>query len=795
MHEEGLFHYFEHTGDAASPGLGSHTMVIADHNGSFKPNAQASIAFSQPGATMREDTLDRWRTELRLRTNAIELSSWDYRSLDTRPVGAASANTGDSAPLVSRDTPGAYAYQSREQGQRIADNQLQALEAGKETHVGAGTVRTLAPGTTFTLTGQAQFDLAASDDERSFLVVRTVHLMHNNLSADLQSSLMQRLGKGLLATLIGEEQNTSLHKVGRAIGERPLYRNRIDAIRSNVPYRSSGVDSHGQLLHPRPTINGQQTAIVVGPPGAPIHTDRDHRVKVQFHWQRGAQSHSRLQHPMPDGHSGAPGDDQAGTWVRVATPMAPVAGANWGSSALPRIGQEVLIDFLEGNIDRPVVLGTVYNGRGQTDAQHNQVAGGAGVATGNAPAWFPGETGAHAHPAALSGIKTQAMQSSQGGSGAYNQLVFDDSPGQSRVALQRHATAHQGTAELNLGHLLHQSDNQRLKPAGFGAELKTEHSVAVRAGKGVLLSTNGRNGASGSQMDSREAILQLEESAQLQVQLAETAQKHAPSSASGTPSTPASTGPMPAIAQVSHSAEVLGAVDSEAAAYSEPHLQLSSPDGIAATTPADALFAAALTSSMTAGNDVNLASQGNSYASVKGGIKLFTYGKATNTEKPNQETGIRLHAASGKVSSQSQSDETKLTADKALRVVSITKSINISGKQHLMMTAQGAHIKLEGGNIEIHGPGKMEFKASLKELAGPLSVPSVEIAHKLGELKIKRDLQIEYVDADGNALSDEPISLHFSGGGRDKVTLDGSGKATIKDAPLGPFGAKQPRRR
>ena len=127
-------------------------------------------------------------------------------------------------------------------------------------------MRTLAPGTTFTLTGQAQFDLAASDDERSFLVVRTVHLMHNNLSADLQASLMQRLGKGLLATLIGEEQNTSLHKLGKAMGERPLYRNRIDAIRSNVPYRSSGVDSHGQLLHPRPTINGQQTAIVVGPP-------------------------------------------------------------------------------------------------------------------------------------------------------------------------------------------------------------------------------------------------------------------------------------------------------------------------------------------------------------------------------------------------------------------------------------------------------------------------------------------------------------------------------------------------
>ena len=85
------FHYFEHSGDAASAGLGSHTMVIADHNGSFRPNAQAEIAFAEPGATMRQDSLDRWRSEVRLQTNAIELGSWDYRSLGMRPVQAASA--------------------------------------------------------------------------------------------------------------------------------------------------------------------------------------------------------------------------------------------------------------------------------------------------------------------------------------------------------------------------------------------------------------------------------------------------------------------------------------------------------------------------------------------------------------------------------------------------------------------------------------------------------------------------------------------------------------------------------
>ncbi|MEG1115472.1 MAG: type VI secretion system Vgr family protein, partial [Janthinobacterium sp.] len=133
MHEEGLFYYYEHSGDPGSPSLGSHCLVVADHNGAFQPNAQSSIDFTQPGAVMKVDSIDRWRTALRQQTNAIEMGSWDYRSLDQRVASAAGPAQG--VELLSRDTPGAYAYASREQGQRIARNQLQALEAGRELHV------------------------------------------------------------------------------------------------------------------------------------------------------------------------------------------------------------------------------------------------------------------------------------------------------------------------------------------------------------------------------------------------------------------------------------------------------------------------------------------------------------------------------------------------------------------------------------------------------------------------------------------------------------------------------------
>jgi type VI secretion system VgrG family protein len=731
MREEGLFYYFEHSGDAASPGLGGHTMVIADHNGSFQPNAQATVRFTQPGAVMKEDAIDRWRSALRWIAGGVELASWDYRSRDTRPVSAASVGVDPGAPLT-RDAPGAYAYTSREHGERIAKRQVEALEAGREIFTGAGTVRTLSAGTTFTLEGQAQLD-AGDADGRNLLITRVVHLAHNNLSADIQDAAAKALGVSALAETIAREQGGSLHAVGAGKGERPLYRNRIDAIRSKLAYRSSDADGHGVLLHPKPTVRGQQTAIVVGPAGAVIHTDRDHRIKIQFHWQRGEQSHSRLAHPAPDGHSGAPADDSSGTWVRIATAMAPVAGANWGAVAVPRVGSEVLIDFIDGDIDRPVVIGSVYNGRGAPDAQNNQVAQGAGVATGNAPAWFPGESGAHAHPAALSGIKSQAMNASQSGAGAYSQLVFDDHPGESRVALQRHAAPHAGTAELNLGHLRHQSDNRRLQTAGFGAELKTEHSVALRAGKGVLLSTDARAGGSGAQLDSREAQAQIEQSHALQMSLAETAQKH-----NAKLKDEAEPGKLAALAAMENVGKVVQATDADgdgnATAYSEQHLQLSSAAGIAAQTPVNAVLAAGATSSLSADQDINFASQGGAYHLVKSGISLFTYGKATSAGKPNQETGIKLHAATGKVSVQSQSDLANITADKMVTVASVTKSVTVAAKQHLMLTAQGASLKLEGGNIMIHGPGAMTFKASMKELTGPASSSAKQELPK-GEIK------------------------------------------------------------
>jgi uncharacterized protein (DUF2345 family) len=445
-----------------------------------------------------------------------------------------------------------------------------------------------------------------------------------------------------------------------------------------------------------------------------------------------------------------------------------------------------LVDFLEGNIDRPVVIGAVYNGAGRPNGQHNQFAHGAGAVTGNAPVWFPGEGGAHAHPAALSGIKSQAMQSSQDGTGSYSQLVFDDSANQARVALQHHARPHFGTAELNLGHLCHQTDNQRLAPLGFGAELKTEHATALRAGRGMLLSTDLAS-TGGAQLDSAPAATQIAQAAQLLADLAGTAQKHkAQLEGEGKPEE------LGAVHDLQRSAETVQSTGDggpgKAIAYSEPHLQLSAPSGIVAVTPASAVFSAGASIAFAAGQDVNFASQGGWFQTVRSGIGLFTYGKATDANKPNKETGIRLHAASGKFSSQSQSGPTRVTADKTVTVASVAGSVKVAAKEHVLLTAQGAFLKLCGGNIELHGPGKIIFKASRKELSTPKSstpkLPRLPQASP-PSTPSRPWIAVERLYADGSPAKGAPYKIELSNGTIKRGRLDDEGQARIEGVERG----------
>jgi type VI secretion system secreted protein VgrG len=234
-----------------------------------------------------------------------------------------------------------------------------------------------------------------------------------------------------------------------------------------------------------------------------------------------------------------------------------LAGANFGAVFTPRVGQEVLVDFLGGDIDRPVIVGAVYNGRGAPDAQGNRIAAGAAGARGSAPAWFAGSRRAeppgghhegpregghaddpegHQHPAVLLGHRSQELGHGAPGHGGASQLVFDDSAAGHRIELSTTpgpgATTHgSGTqaARLQLGALRRQQGNQRLAPRGHGLELATDDHGALRAGAGLLLSAHAQPPSTqggGQQLDTRAAQQVLQAARDLAHTLADSAQAH-----------------------------------------------------------------------------------------------------------------------------------------------------------------------------------------------------------------------------------------------------------------------------
>ncbi|HCY61749.1 MAG TPA: type VI secretion system tip protein VgrG [Oxalobacteraceae bacterium] len=718
--EEGLFYWFEHSADASGESLGSHTLVIADNNAAFKPNQQ-QIRFHRAAAVEHTDTITGWQASRRIVTNAIAVASWNERQISTIASQQSSGHAnGDVPELLASDHSGLRHFDSGESADRIAQLQLEALEARNKTYHGEGTVRTLAPATTFVLNGHAVHDRDRQNDgdaAATFAVIAVQHFGRNNLGSQAQAlidSVFANNSQSAAQSRQGAGKNS-----GKGKEEEPLYHNRFTALRADIPWRPLAIDARGALLHPKPTITGIHTAIVVGTSGQDLTTERDHRVKVQMHWQRGAQSASRRS--RPEGEDNAPGNASAYVWVRVAEPA---AGANWGSSFTPRIGQEVILDYVEGDIDRPVVIGSLYNGSGLDNAQGNQNAQGAGAATGNAPAWFAGESGEHAHNAILAGFKTQEIGHSQDGQGGYNALVFDDSTGQVGARLQTTRTK----AQLNLGHIKRQTDNARKQSHGHGAELTTEAFGALRAGQGLLLSTDVRPNAGSSQMDAKEAHAQLQQAHEMQKKLADTAQKHNAyvgkafdQEQHGLPEEVLQR-PIESLAQTDQG---IGAAEGGGAgtvpAFGRPDLVMSAPGGVALLTPADH-HATASSMTIAGGVDVSVTVGRNYAAAVRSGISLFTYGDARAKRKEQGDKGIKLHAAHGKVDVQAQSGELKAAADKDLSICSTHAKVEAAAKEHVLLTAGGAYIKIAGGSIQIHAPGSVLFKAGMKELSGPTSL-------------------------------------------------------------------------
>ncbi|WP_259373907.1 type VI secretion system Vgr family protein [Ideonella azotifigens] len=398
-----------------------------------------------------------------------------------------------------------------------------------------------------------------------------------------------------------------------------------------------------------------------------------------------------------DSEGNAPGNEQSGTWVRVATPA---AGANWGSVFTPRIGAEVAVQFIEGDIDRPLVTGGVYNGP-QT------------------PPFSAGEDAGVNHPGVLAGWHSRGLD----GSG-HNQWVVDDAPGQLRTRLSTSYAA----SEIGLGHLISHgtSSAQRGAWRGSGFEAGTQGWANLRAGQGLLLSTTARAGtygsAQGSQMDSQEAIAQLKAAQDLGQRLGQAAQAIGAQGLQGHDEgqdlakliqalDPGQDGKHPDSVN-GQSAKVPTdgrAQDGEPVpAFAQPAVVLDTPSAHLQATPASITH--------FAGQRLGTVTQGDLQATA-----AHTWAQASGQTGSvyAHQGGLQIKAANGPVSLRAHTDELKLLADQ-----------NFIRQTNGKVTQMGhSWIKLRLPKALARAPGDLVILCRRKEGAYPNYLASCNLAH------------------------------------------------------------------
>lgn len=277
-----------------------HVLVLADAYGAHTTvPGYASIPYYPKDEQQRErDHMHNWHLAHEVQPGSLELNDYDFQ----RPSASIDVRSAMPRPHTAGDYPlydypGTYVQSG--DGEHYARTRIEALQTLHEQIEFSGNARGLGSGHLFSLTG-----FSRQDQNREYLIVSCRYYI-------VQESLESGGGSG------GAQFESSLTCIDAQQSFRPL------------------ANTH------KPVVKGPQTALVVGPKGEEIWTDQYGRVKVHFYWDRHDQS-----------------NENSSCWIRVSQSW---AGKNWGSMQIPRIGQEVIVSFLEGDPDRPIITGRVYN--------------------------------------------------------------------------------------------------------------------------------------------------------------------------------------------------------------------------------------------------------------------------------------------------------------------------------------------------------------------------------------------------------------------------------------------------
>jgi len=336
MEEDGIFYFFEHTSSG-------HTMVLADDKSAYKKCPETEAVYL--AGHLMENQLTAWSNQYSFITSKHSLKDYNFETPDNKL--SVSSKSVVNLPGANAKEDERYVYPGNHMDSKLGNSRVEVRMESEEAsyHIvnSGGTYRSYFAGGTFTVKEHA----IKSEENKSYVITALSH----------QAS--------------EDSYGTN--------GGASSYQNQFSCIPSDVLFRPG-------IKHKRPAVHGPQTAVVVGPKGEEIFTDKYGRVKIQFHWDVENKS-----------------DEKSSCWVRVAQTM---VGNKWGAIFIPRIGQEVVVSFVDGDLDRPLITGCVYN------------------ANFMPPYELPKNK-------TQSGIKTRSSKG--GGTAHFNELRFEDMKGKEQI--------------------------------------------------------------------------------------------------------------------------------------------------------------------------------------------------------------------------------------------------------------------------------------------------------------------------------------------------------------------------
>jgi len=326
---------------------GKHVLVLADSPEDHKacPKQESARYHTTTGRWIDEDVVTGIEKRQEITSSKYTLTDFNFRTPGTDlKVEVTSGQAVGDKELEIYDHPGEY--DKRAKGERYSNLRMQEQETRITTITGNSNCRAFCSGYRFDLKNYFRSDLT----DKSLVLTQVAH------SASQEGTYLTGSGDSDFA-----------------------YTNQFNCILFDVPFRPMRMTA-------KPLVQGSQTAIVTGPSGEEIYTDEHGRVKVQFHWDREGKK-----------------DDKTSCWIRVSQLW---AGSSWGAMYIPRIGHEVIVDFLEGDPDQPIIIGRVYHG------------------TNKPPYSLPAEK-----------TKSTIKSDSSKGGGGSNELRFEDKKGQEEIFL------------------------------------------------------------------------------------------------------------------------------------------------------------------------------------------------------------------------------------------------------------------------------------------------------------------------------------------------------------------------